>query len=218
MSNWFNSLLVVTAATYVMAGPAHATLMMVQIDGEIDSKAPQFLNSTPVKLGDRFTVVFGFDDAQESTAQVSVNGGELYEVVTQPFTPALLTWSGTMPSEIAQFTTLTQTGAIQGAGVGQSWYRWFRSPETLHHDEWRIRGDNFEMLAVTNLLGGRGYGRWTIGTGLADNISSNTIDWGGFNVVGFSVMPVPPEQVPEPGTLALLALGLAGIGYSRRKQ
>ena len=130
MRNRSKALMAAAVTTFAMAGPMHATLMMVQIAGEIDSKAPQFLNSTPVKLGDHFTISFSFDDAQESTAQVTVNGGELYTVVTQPFAPALLSWSGTMPTEIAQFTTLTQAGSIEGAGVGQSWYRWFRSPQT----------------------------------------------------------------------------------------
>ena len=47
--------------------------------------------------------------------------------------------------------------------------------------------------------------------------TSTADDWGNFRRMTWAVPTLVVTPVPEPGTLALLGLGLAGIGFSRRK-
>jgi hypothetical protein len=61
---------------------------------------------------------------------------------------------------------------------------------------------------------------WDLGLGTIDNCAPGTLP--GCNSLGFAATPatdfVASAQVPEPATLVLVAFGIAGLGFSRRKQ
>ncbi len=131
--------LLFASAAFVFAGHAQATLMNAEISGYISGKLAAFANSTAVKVGDTFSLNLIFDDTQKSAAPITANG-DLYTVVTQPFSPALLAWAGSMPEEIASFNAPASSGGLSGWGTEQSW---FRPLGTLHHNEWRITSGAF---------------------------------------------------------------------------
>ncbi len=54
---------------------------------------------------------------------------------------------------------------------------------------------------------------WNAGDDDHYQLLINELNW-----IGSGSVYIPPTEVPEPGTLALLGLGLAGIGFRRRKR
>lgn len=116
MSQNFTSLAVITLAIS-FASNTYATIMTVEIEGYVNGKPAAFLNSTSVKVGDKFGFTFEYDDTQQTSQLVSVNGGVIYTLITQLFTPAITAWWGTLPMEIAQYNLPAADGSILGWGT-----------------------------------------------------------------------------------------------------
>lgn len=224
MNKSITSALCACIFTIGMMPIASATIMTVEISGFINNKPSEFLSTTPVKVGDTFSISFNYDDSLESSALVNI-GGDLYTKITQPFSPPILSWSGSMPDEIAANNILSSTGGIDGWGYEESLYR---PITTLHHNEWFLSSGSFsgndgqrgfDIHIVTNFAGDLGYGWWSIGSGIYDGIvPGRTIDYGFLDITGLSIAPYIPSPVPEPSTYAMLLAGLGLLGFMARRR
>lgn len=70
-------------------------------------------------------------------------------------------------------------------------------------------------LIGTNVVTTKGTFAYVLGYN--DSATGNLDDWDDF-VIGINAIDKDRSQVPEPGTVALLGLGLLGLGFSRRRK
>lgn len=191
--------------------------MQATFTGFISGKSSQ-VAATGVHVGDSFSFSVQFDDATSSSSVVGVNGGELYTLISNTFTPAITAINGSLGKEIAEYNAPAPDGQISGWGGSQYWYR---PVGVLHHRDWQLNSGAFSnqpqqrgysIQLVTDFMG-VGYGWFAIGSLVGDPISSSTLDYGFLTLTSFSISPVPEAST---GVMLMGGLLLLAVVHRRR--
>jgi hypothetical protein len=177
--------------------------------GNANQMAPFQGVVAPYPSGGTFTGSLVFDQSLVPAAgsgYVNVPFSSFPDIAQIPSATALSLPLGSLPAFTLDDAVTppygTQEAAIQyynGAFVGLFYISDFMYQGSPY--ELQIQGGSLDIVAIVG-----GYPTFS-------NLASGYVDRGLSNV-----QPYTPTSVPEPGTLALLGLGLAGIGFARRRR
>lgn len=186
----------------LVSGSVSATIIDYSLSGNLNQNDCSDPNFDP-KCGE-FSVMFSIDDTQMPTD----DGGGWYSYI---FNDVMATLADGTVLDNGTMSTRRNEGIEQGV----KFTLYTGGGETLLGLAWLFADLSFDILVIGEILNALQNGHVTSSLSQLDLNYDEGGCYSSSNCDG-TVGLIEPKAVPEPTTLTLLSLGLAGLGFTRR--